>query len=81
MPLPRGGLDLSPRIRELQEMAAKAGRAPIPVTIFFAPPDIEQLRAFENLGVGRCLFHLPSAEEDVILPKLDELAGVVAQDG
>ena len=81
MPLPRGGLDLSPRIRELQEMAAKAGRAPIPVTIFFAPPDIKQLRAFENLGVDRCLFHLPSAEKDVILPKLDELAGVVAQYG
>ena len=81
MPLPRGGLDLSPRIQELQEMAAKAGRAPIPVTIFFAPPDLEELRAYEELGVGRCLFPLPSAEEDIILPKLDELAGVVAQYG
>ena len=38
MPLPRGGLDLAPRIQELQDMAAKAGRPPVPVTIFFAPP-------------------------------------------
>ena len=81
MPLPRGDVDMSPRIQELQELAAKAGRAPIPVSIFFAPPDADKLRALDSNGVGRSIFILPSAETDVVLPKLDELAGVVAQYG
>ncbi len=81
MPLPRGDMDLSPRIRELQDMAAKVGRAPIPVSIFFAPPDVDKLRALESNGVGRSIFILPSAKADVVLPILDELAGVVAQYG
>ncbi len=81
MPLPRGDVDMSPRIQELQELAAKAGRAPIPVSIFFAPPDADKLRALDSNGVGRSIFILPSAEADVVLPKLDELAGVVAQYG
>ncbi len=81
MPLPRGDVDMSPRIQELQELAAKAGRAPIPVSIFFAPPDADKLRVLDSNGVGRSIFILPSAEADVVLPKLDELAGVVAQYG
>ncbi len=81
MPLPRGDADWTPRVRELQALAAQAGRGEIPVTLFFAPPDPEKLRALESAGVARSLFYLPSAEADVVLPKLDELAGVAARFG
>lgn len=81
MPLPRGGMDWTARIDELQALATKAGRAPIPVTMFFAPPDAGQLRELESRGVGRSLFILPSAGADVVLPQLDALARVVAEFG
>ena len=81
MPLPRGDADWTPRIQELQELAAKAGRTPIPVTMFFAPPDPVKLRDLEIKGVTRSLFILPSAEADIVLPKLDELADLVAKFG
>ncbi len=79
MPLPRGRESFGDKIKELNEMAAKAGRGPIPVTIFFAPPDAGRLDAYRKEGATRFLFVLPSAGADEVLPRLDKLAPFIQE--
>jgi probable F420-dependent oxidoreductase len=73
LPIPgRGAVPFSDRITELQDKAAAAGRAPIPVGVFGAPADAAKLTEYVGLGVNRCLLNLPSAPADVVLPILDQ---------
>jgi probable F420-dependent oxidoreductase len=53
---------LGARIDELQERAAEAGRAPIPVSIFVARP--ESLEAYAEMGVERAVFLVRPGESD-----------------
>lgn len=63
---------------DLRARAEKAGRNPasVPTTVFGAGP--EALDAYERLGVERCIFMLPSAPADQVVPELDRLAKLVA---
>lgn len=66
-----GMSEFQQRARARRQRAADAGRGTIPMTMFAAQPDRDAVA-----GVTRCLFALPTAPEDTILPKLDDLAGL-----
>jgi len=70
----RAGPDIAARIAELQELAATAHRPPIPVTAWGVRPDPAQIDYWTGLGVGRCIFGLPPAGADEILPRLERYA-------
>lgn len=77
MPLGRGGGQFGERIKELAELAAKAGRGRIPVSIFAAPSDPATLEQYRRDGVDRALFPLPPADADRVLARLDKLTALV----
>jgi alkanesulfonate monooxygenase SsuD/methylene tetrahydromethanopterin reductase-like flavin-dependent oxidoreductase (luciferase family) len=64
------------RVRELQRLAAEAGRDPIPVTVIHTEPDAETIRRYADAGVTRCLFSLPSGGRDEVEPLLEQFAGI-----
>lgn len=68
---------LEDRVRELQRLAAAAGRDPIPVTVIHTEPDLDTVRSYAAAGVTRCLFSLPSSGRDDLEPLLDSFARVV----
>ncbi len=80
MPIGRRA-DFKARIDELNRLAAAAGRADIPVTIFGAAPKSEVIDAYAEAGVERLLFHLPPAPRDEVLPLLEQRAELVRQHG
>ncbi len=75
----RGDTDLGQRISELNELAASAGRAPIPVSLFGVAADPERIEAHAKAGVERIVFSLPPAPAAEILPKLEARARVAEQ--
>ncbi len=77
MPLGRSGGQFGERIKELAELAAKAGRGRIPVSIFAAPSDPVTLEQYRKDGVDRALFPLPPADADRVLARLDKLTALV----
>ncbi|MEE8346421.1 MAG: LLM class F420-dependent oxidoreductase [Dehalococcoidia bacterium] len=79
MPIPgRGDTTMSDRIAELNRLAKEAGRERIPVTVFGAPARAEVIRHYGEAGVDRCVFWLPPATADVVLPILDRYAELTA---
>lgn len=69
-------LDELPVVREECE---KVGRDPseIELTLYAAPPDPAEVERHEAAGVRRFVFGLPPAGPDVVLPLLDDYAGVI----
>ena len=65
-----------PRFRQ---MAAEAGRDPLPVTMGGGTEDIGKLRRFRELGAVRVNFMLPSEKADQILPILDRWVVLMRQ--
>ncbi len=80
MPIGRRA-DFKSRIDELNRLAAEAGRADIPVTIFGAAPKPEVIDAYAEAGVERLLFHLPPAPRDEVLLLLEQRAALARQHG
>jgi probable F420-dependent oxidoreductase len=76
MPLADRG-EVVARIPELQELAARAGRGPIPVTACQAPP--EEIERYREAGVTRWVSALPAMPGDETLGELDRLAELVAR--
>jgi alkanesulfonate monooxygenase SsuD/methylene tetrahydromethanopterin reductase-like flavin-dependent oxidoreductase (luciferase family) len=71
--------DLPAAIRNLHARAAQAGRKPseVPVSIFAAPGKEDALRQYQELGVERAVFGLPSEAKDKVLPMLDRYATLI----
>jgi probable F420-dependent oxidoreductase len=69
---------LADRIAELRGRAANRGRGRVPVTIFDAKSEPSDLDRYVEMGVDRCLFAVPSAGADEVLPRLDTYAERVA---
>ena len=67
---------LSQQIPELNRLAEKAGRGPIPVTAYGVPGEKEVVEKYLEVGVERCVFWLPSEPPDQTLPTLDRLAEI-----
>jgi probable F420-dependent oxidoreductase len=70
----RGDQPVEQRIGELSRMAEEAGRSPIPISIWGVRPDPRAIEEFAKLGVGRCIFGLPAAGADEVLPRLKRYA-------
>jgi probable F420-dependent oxidoreductase len=73
------GPSLAEKIALLKRQAREAGRDPdsLPVTLFGVRPDPELVSRMEQDGVSRILFSLPSAQEDTLLPMLDNMAALI----
>lgn len=66
------------RIKRLQDLAAAAGRGPIPVGIFAAPANPKVIADLASQGVTTCLLALPPAPAETVLKVLDSHAALVA---
>jgi probable F420-dependent oxidoreductase len=77
--IPIGGAGLSTAIPELQRVVAEAGRDPSTLEIvpFGSIPDPGKLEHFAPIGVTECVFRVPSAGADVVLPILDDWAELI----
>jgi probable F420-dependent oxidoreductase len=79
--IPIGGAGLEEAVPRLRAQVAEAGRDPDDLRIvpFGSLPDHAKLDHFEGIGVTECVFRLPSAPRDEVLPVLDRWADVVAE--
>jgi probable F420-dependent oxidoreductase len=79
--IPIGGRGLTAALPELRELVAAKGRDPDDLEIipFAYIPDHGKLDHFESIGVTECVFQLPSAPADQVLPLLDKQASIVAE--
>jgi probable F420-dependent oxidoreductase len=66
--------ELGPMIDELREVAGRD----VPVSVFNASAEPEDLEAYARLGLARVLLSLPTLPEGESLDRLDHLAGVAA---
>ena len=66
-------------ISEIRERAAKAGRdmKTISITASGAPGDPKLVDSYREAGCDRCIFSLPSAERDTVLPLLDKYTSFI----
>lgn len=83
--MPIGGRagDVIKGIEELNRRATAAGRDPktISVTIFGSPADEALLRQYQDAGVERVTFGLPSAARETVLPLMDSYTELVRKLG
>jgi probable F420-dependent oxidoreductase len=79
--IPIGGKGITAAVPQLQERVAAVGRDPSELEIvpFGSSPDHGKLDHFEKVGVTECVFDLPSAPADTVLPILDRYATLVAE--
>jgi probable F420-dependent oxidoreductase len=79
--IPIGGAGLGKSLPVLRQAAADAGRDPgeLEIVPFGSLPDLGKLDYYAGLGVTECVFRLPAAGRDVVLPILDEQAKLAAQ--
>jgi alkanesulfonate monooxygenase SsuD/methylene tetrahydromethanopterin reductase-like flavin-dependent oxidoreductase (luciferase family) len=75
--MPNRASGLRERIPKLQELAAEAGREPIPVTLSGAKPDPALIERGEEAGVHRCTYYISPADEGETERQLDELVGAL----
>jgi probable F420-dependent oxidoreductase len=67
------------RIAKLQRRAGEEGRTGIGVTLYGAPRDAAAIARYEEAGATRAVFWLPPAGREVVEPKLDRYAGLMAE--
>jgi probable F420-dependent oxidoreductase len=75
----RGDLPLRQRIAEFWELSEAAGRGRMPVSVYGASADPARVADYQAAGVSRCVFRLPAAGADEVLPAL-ERAALVARE-
>ncbi len=70
---------LAEDMKDLHERAERIGRDPksVSVTLYGTRPDAEWLDAYQEMGVDSCLFELPSAPTETVMPVLDQLATLI----
>ena len=80
MPLGGRGWDVLETLPKFRQMAAEADRDPdsLGITIFGAEDKVDALKGFQDAGVERTVFTLPSAGRDEVLPLLDQYAALIA---
>ena len=75
--------DITEYLPEFRKMAEEAGRDPdaLEVSIFGCTPKPEILKKFRDAGITRCVFGLPPADREKVLPMLDSYVEVKNQVG
>jgi probable F420-dependent oxidoreductase len=74
-----GRSPIEERLATLRQRAAERGRGDIPTWVFGCPPQPDVVERYVRAGVAECLFGLPSAGADELLPLLDQWATLVEQ--
>jgi probable F420-dependent oxidoreductase len=71
--------DMPAAIADLHAQAKAKGRDPqsIEVSLFWAPPDADGLRQYQDMGIARGVLALPSLPKDDVLKMLDGMAALV----
>ena len=64
---------------EFRRMAAEAGRADLPITVFGVAEDADLIERYREAGVARVVFSLNPARADEVLPRLDRCAALMRQ--
>ena len=79
MPLGGRGFDVLETLPRFRQMAAEADRDPdrLGITIFGAESKTDILKGYQDAGVERTVFTLPSAGSDEVLPLLDKYAELI----
>ena len=81
MPHPdRGEQPLKERIDDFWRMCEARGRGQLPITLYGTQPDRRLLDEYAQAGVARCVFRLPSAPADAVLPVLDGIMHATAME-
>jgi probable F420-dependent oxidoreductase len=75
----RGELPLSQRIAEFWQLSEAAGRGKMPVSVYGATADPARVAEYQAAGVSRCVFRLPPAGPEQVLPALERAAAVARQ--
>jgi probable F420-dependent oxidoreductase len=70
--------DFLARIPELQQMAAAAGRGPIPVTAYGSKGDAAEIERFGQGGVDRIIYYVPAQGRDPAMKRVEELTELTA---
>ncbi len=75
--------DITEYLPEFRKMAEEGGRDPasLEVSIFGCTPKPEALKKFRDAGITRCVFGLPPADRDIVIPLLDQYAEIKSQIG
>ncbi|MCC6177565.1 MAG: LLM class F420-dependent oxidoreductase [Chloroflexi bacterium] len=68
---------LAERIATVKQRLAERGRGPIPISVFGTQPDPAVVEEYERIGVTQCVFRLPPAPADEVLPALDRYASLL----
>lgn len=78
--IPIGGAGLAEAIPRYKDAVAAAGRDPEAMRIvpFGSLPSPAKLEHFASIGVTECVFRIPSAPRDGVMPVLDEQAELLA---
>ena len=79
MPLGGRGFDVLETLPRFRQMAAEADRDPdgLGITIFGAEGKTDIMKGYQDAGVERTVFTLPSAGSDEVLPLLDKYAELI----
>lgn len=79
--IPIGGAGLTESIPRYKEAVSAAGRDPEAMRIvpFGTLPTAAKLEHFASIGVTECVFRIPSAPTDRVMPVLDEQAALIAE--
>lgn len=79
MPIGARAQQFEEDLTDLRRRAEEKGRDPksVSVTIFGAPADEARVRRYQELGVERVTFGLPSADRDTVMPLVDHYAQFV----
>jgi probable F420-dependent oxidoreductase len=77
--MPLGASGVAAQLPALRDAFERAGRkaSEARVILYGVKPEKERLEYFASMGAEECVFFLPSAGEDRVLPVLDEIAKVV----
>jgi alkanesulfonate monooxygenase SsuD/methylene tetrahydromethanopterin reductase-like flavin-dependent oxidoreductase (luciferase family) len=75
--------DVNELLPRFHQMLSEAGRDPqsVPVTLFGATEDADQLARYRDKGIVRVVVMLPSGKSDAILPTLDRWAELIRRVG
>jgi probable F420-dependent oxidoreductase len=80
MPHPdRGEQPLKVRIEGFWTRSEAAGRGRLPVSVFGSKVDPQSVDEYQAAGVSRCVFRLPPAAAEEVLPVLDRAADLAQQ--